>query len=376
MLGGSLFACASTPAPQPVDVSKIKPGSSERVIDQVVILLDTSGSIDVSDQFPHERALLQSFVGAMPDGSYEVDAIAFGGVDREVYDANFDRGALASYAENVEYLSDGTPLHTVLGEVKSRLDGKQSNASVIVITDGLPSDVIGRDISPDLSLDAARELTAGYAGDLCIHTVQVGDDPAGAAFLGQLASASPCGTSRAASSLTDASSIQSFGRTALLTDLPAVATPPPTVVAAPVRSIDDDRDGVANSSDECPRTPQGATVDARGCWVIPELYFQLDSAEFEPTTQEALDRKVVPVLRQNPGVNVRIDGYTDSSGSAAYNLQLSERRAKAVRSYLISQGVDADRLETQGFGEANPLYPNDTAEGRKLNRRTEITPLN
>ena len=139
--------------------------------------------------------------------------------------------------------------------------------------------------------------------------------------------------------------------------------------------MDDDRDGVVNSIDSCPNTPIGAQVDDRGCWVISELYFQLDSAEFEQDTEQMLDTQVVPVLRENPEVRVRIDGYTDNSGDAAYTQQLSERRAQTVRTHLISRGVSGDRVEAKGFGEENPLHSNDTRDGRKLNRRTEITAL-
>jgi outer membrane protein OmpA-like peptidoglycan-associated protein len=69
----------------------------------------------------------------------------------------------------------------------------------------------------------------------------------------------------------------------------------------------------------------------------------------------------------------KIDGHTDSVGSEEYNLALSDRRAKAVFDYLTSRGVDPSRLKSQGFGESNPIAPNDTEAGRAQNRRVEIT---
>ena len=63
------------------------------------------------------------------------------------------------------------------------------------------------------------------------------------------------------------------------------------------------------------------------------------------------DANTVAVLEANPGVRIRVDGYTDSDGSAAYNQSLSERRAASVRDYLVSAGLDADRFEVKGFGE-------------------------
>jgi OOP family OmpA-OmpF porin len=77
-------------------------------------------------------------------------------------------------------------------------------------------------------------------------------------------------------------------------------------------------------------------------------------------------------LTSNPDARVAIEGHTDAQGDEASNLALSESRAEAVRDYLVSQGIAADRLETAGFGESRPIASNDTAEGRAENRRIEF----
>jgi OOP family OmpA-OmpF porin len=82
-------------------------------------------------------------------------------------------------------------------------------------------------------------------------------------------------------------------------------------------------------------------------------------------------------LKDNPDVRVTIAGYTDSIGSEDYNLKLSERRAQAVKQYLVSRGIAASRLNTVGRGEADPIAPNtkdgkDNPEGRAMNRRAEL----
>ena len=79
-------------------------------------------------------------------------------------------------------------------------------------------------------------------------------------------------------------------------------------------------------------------------------------------------------MKDKPDLRVSVEGHTDSVGSVAYNQTLSERRAKTVRDYLVSQGIDASRITTRGFGKSKPIASNDTAEGRAENRRVEIIP--
>ena len=109
--------------------------------------------------------------------------------------------------------------------------------------------------------------------------------------------------------------------------------------------------------------------------MIRGLNFATNSAEIEPDSRARLEREVVTVIRNAPGIRLRIDGHTDSRGSEAYNQDLSERRAKSVRDFLVSKGLSADRLESRGFGESRPVAPNDTPENLRRNRRTEITVL-
>jgi len=82
--------------------------------------------------------------------------------------------------------------------------------------------------------------------------------------------------------------------------------------------------------------------------------------------------KLVVFLGQYPERTARIEGYTDSTGTAEYNQALSRRRADAVMSYLIGQGVRADRLIASGRGESSPVASNDSASGRQQNRRVEV----
>lgn len=102
-----------------------------------------------------------------------------------------------------------------------------------------------------------------------------------------------------------------------------------------------------------------------------EVTFPLDSAELQPEGRRALD-DVAGVLRDNPRTTIDVVGYTDSSGTEAYNQRLSERRAGTVAQYLERQGVQRERILASGRGESNPVASNRTPEGRAQNRRVEI----
>ncbi len=152
----------------------------------------------------------------------------------------------------------------------------------------------------------------------------------------------------------------------------AAAAPPPP---QQVRDLDSDNDGVIDRLDRCPDTPAGQRVDSNGCpevlLVLTGVNFKFDSSQITPDSAQILN-KAVEALNKANTVDVLIVGYTDSVGSDAYNLKLSQRRANAVRDYLVGHGISADRLSTDGMGESQPVASNDTAEGRYQNRRVEF----
>lgn len=102
--------------------------------------------------------------------------------------------------------------------------------------------------------------------------------------------------------------------------------------------------------------------------------FATNSADVQAGFYPVLD-SVGLVLKEYDKTIVEVAGHTDSTGSDSYNLELSQRRAASVSAYLNSRGIISDRLLTVGYGKARPIATNDTAEGRQLNRRVEITVL-
>ncbi|WP_308815180.1 OmpA family protein [Sphingomonas sp. GV3] len=107
------------------------------------------------------------------------------------------------------------------------------------------------------------------------------------------------------------------------------------------------------------------------------ITFAYNSATVQPQFQRTLDQ-VAQTLAQYNQTYIDVYGFTDSTGSDAYNQQLSERRATAVADYLASRGVQPARIGTRGFGESNPVASNETEAGRAANRRVEIkiVPIN
>lgn len=136
---------------------------------------------------------------------------------------------------------------------------------------------------------------------------------------------------------------------------------------------DTDGDGVNDEEDKCPKV--AGPADNFGCPVIGiksyEIVFKTGSAILLAKGKPILDT-VVAYLKRNSDVEVTIDGHTDNTGSDKVNIPLSVKRAEATKKYLVSKGINADRLVTAGFGSTQPVADNKTAEGRQKNRRIEI----
>ena len=177
-------------------------------------------------------------------------------------------------------------------------------------------------------------------------------------------------------------------------------------VIAPAAPVDSDGDGVVDGLDECPATPEGVAVDSKGCAldsdndgvadykdncpdsapgaVVNELGcakpFVLEGVNFHTNSAELTDEAkaiLLPIATahnaHHADVDLLISGHTDSTGTEAYNLSLSQKRAEAVMEFMISNGSDAAKLTAVGHGESQPVADNGTKEGRAKNRRVELT---
>jgi len=160
---------------------------------------------------------------------------------------------------------------------------------------------------------------------------------------------------------------------------------------------DDDMDGVANKFDKCPGTPANTVVDGAGCPLvvkapvtrvtekiyvtaedkrvvadaIRDLEFDLGKSTIREHSFPTLNKVAALLVEKN--FSLKLAGHTDNTGSMALNLSLSKDRAEAIKSYLVSQGANASRIEATGYGPNQPIATNKTAAGRQKNRRVEFT---
>ncbi|MCB9599855.1 MAG: OmpA family protein [Sandaracinus sp.] len=158
--------------------------------------------------------------------------------------------------------------------------------------------------------------------------------------------------------------------------------------------LDNDEDGIPDGVDRCPMEPEDRDQfqDEDGCpepgpqaavvtvtdtriLISERIYFDFDTDTIRSVSLPLLDQVAAVIADIPSGRKIRVEGYSDSEGIDQYNLDLSYRRARAVVEYLSGRGVPRERLEYVGYGEANPVAPNDSPEGRALNRRVEFTIL-
>lgn len=155
--------------------------------------------------------------------------------------------------------------------------------------------------------------------------------------------------------------------------VPLTAPMPLPIAVAP---LDSDRDGVSDDVDKCPSTPEGAVVDTAGCPKKLErnfvsyldVKFGFGKHDIEGDAHAEI-RKVSTFMKQYPSVKVTVEGYTDDTGPADFNRTLSKERADAVIAALVADGIAANRLRPAAYGETHPMATNETAAGRRENRR-------
>jgi OOP family OmpA-OmpF porin len=234
-----------------------------------------------------------------------------------------------------------TPMGLGLARAAELLQNTSGDVAVIVFGDGMENTIT------TAAVNAAEDLKAQYGGRLCLHTVFVGNTDEGRQLMSNLAAASDCGIATSADEIADSQGMANFVEKAFL----KLAPPKPKPVAKPAP------------------LPQPKIT-----WILSGVNFDFASDVVRPDAKEILQSDI-KILKENPQIRVEIQGHTCDIGPAEYNRDLSDRRAKSIKAYLVSQGIAEYRLEARGYGEDRPRFPNDSDENRKKNRRVELVPL-
>ena len=163
----------------------------------------------------------------------------------------------------------------------------------------------------------------------------------------------------------------------------APAAPVPAIVQDAPKSAgnveaDTDGDGIPDSKDNCPNKA-GSSLNG-GCPEIlaseptfnyKNILFEFNSSVLKTSSYSVLD-EIAREMKKFPNMSFNLNGHSSAEGTEQRNMTLSVDRATAVKSYLVTAGINANNLNTKGFGESMPLTSNDTESGRQLNRRVEI----
>lgn len=360
-----LSACATQTQQPLLKAQDLNPmmGTYTQKADNFLIILDASGSMrDTYDgrvklELAKDTLCLmsQTIPGLKLDGGLRV----FGGklcpftkrTDLVYGLESFAGSKFEGALKDIKKASGPSPMDLAITAAIDDLDACKGNIAVIIIGDA--------DNMDDSPVKAAYNLKTRFGDRVCIYSILVGDDPGGKSLMEKLVNAGACGFLVNADSLATSQDMANFVKKVFF-EIPG--------------GPDADNDGVADSIDKCPKTPAGAIVNHLGCWVLEGICFDTDKAIVNKAAYPVLDQVVI-VLKQNPNLEIVIEGHTDSTGPEVLNQPLSEKRAEAVKQYFVEKGVDAKALSAVGLGEASPIAPNKTAKGRAENRRVELVPV-
>jgi OOP family OmpA-OmpF porin len=304
-------------------------------VDNFVILIDQSGSMFMEHKERKEvkavlvKKMLLSMNDRIPELGYTAAIQGFYPnetlIGPERYSRYFFEQEIKKLPDKGKIFGNLTPLGTeikALDKVMGRFSGK---TSVIIVSDGEVNK--GKD-----PYQAAKALHNEYT-NICFDVISLADSEEGEKTLRKINELGNCTYADGEEMISDAVAVESFVSKVLYIEVADVATE-----EMRVREV----------------APNIISVGGG--------YFNFDSAEVDETAWSRVYDAVVP----------KLEGHTDSSGSAAYNQQLSERRAKAVRDYFVSKGIPGSQIETLGYGEEMPRVSNITPEGRAINRRVDI----
>ncbi len=357
MIGCSTPQPMTSFTPQDFD-AELRSGKYEPKVDNFIVVFDASSSMNETyegsvnaghSKFAVAKDLVHRMNVTMPALPIQGGMTAFG------MDPNVAKNPTTVVYGPTDYTQAGmeeglnaistpggtTPLGLGLTGAGEMLKDARGDAAVILVSDGKEN------TTTTPAIEAAEALKQQFGPNLCLHTVFVGNTAQGRQLMSDLATATDCGIAASADDISSSQGMADFVEKVFLAEAPPKPKPAPKPAPLPQPKIS---------------------------WILSGVNFDLDSAVVRPDAKEIL-KSDIKILRENPQIRVEVQGHTCDLGAAEYNRDLSDRRAKAIKAYLVSQGIAENRLEARGYGEDRPRFPNDNEENRKKNRRVELVPL-
>jgi OmpA-OmpF porin, OOP family len=325
---------------------------TERIVpkaENFIFFMDHSGSMAMSapsgaEKIAEAKDVILAVNNDIPEMAFNAGVFTYAPYEQYVPVAPYSRPAVAQAVgglkENYEIYGRLTPMGFGLQSLDSAVGGLPGRTAVIVVTDGESN------LGPK-PVPVMQDMYAKYGDNICFHIISFAESKKEKAMVDQLSMINPCTVSAVGADLMDDAKRAEFVRKVFydIEIIPAA----PVVVPAP--------------------EPKPAPVEE--VIVFRSVHFDFDKSNIKPEFAPVL-KEAAEMIKARPGRTVVVEGHTCNIGPAVYNQGLSERRAASVRTFLVNEGVAAERLKTVGYGLTNPKYDNKTREGRSLNRRVEL----
>ena len=354
-----LVGCATqkaSPFVKAGDLSmKLKSGKYIQKVNNFEIIFDKTGSMGSEyagvQKFIIEQSLVSKFNSYIPDlnlngglrtlGQNYVD---FDVTKMEYGVVQYDPQKLDWVIQELRTPYGDSPLETPILAAGNDLKAFPGKSALVIFTDAVDMG--------DAPVKAAANVKSQYGDNLCIYTVQIGNDIQGAKILDQIVKAGQCGASAKGDDLADDNAMNAFVERIFLATKPAGAPAP-----APVQEMKK-----APEAEQKILEKGRATLDVKfdfGKAVVKQNYYKDIQSLAE-------------VMKKYPDLKIVIEGHTDNVGGEKYNLNLSQKRAEAIKNIMVTKfNIEPSRLTVKGFGESKPIASNSTKEGRQKNRRVE-----
>jgi OOP family OmpA-OmpF porin len=345
----ALAACSSTPyTPVVSQADPIDTLAYAQKVDTFIVLLDASGSMNNDDagrpRIYDALDWMASFNNAVPPMEFNSGIVTYGkgatgscigyGIASTLYGPTaYNSADFANALGSIECAASTTPIAEALVSTTGLLseeEGQEFGRTAVIIV----SDFNWND--PAAVEQALAQLRADHVDNLCVHTVKIGNDTIHDAMIAGLTDTAGCDSAVLASEFASGATLSTYVAETLL-------------------------------------TPLEKALEYETHTVSAHALFDFDKSILKEQGKAELQKLDGMIKAQGMSVrDIDVVGHTDSVGTDAYNQALSERRAKAVRDYMVGEGINPGIVDVIGMGKRQPVATNDTDEGRALNRRVDI----